>query len=148
MNRAHAALLVIVLGTAFCIGCKEKSKAPPFIVVNPEAGQQLASLLGAKKAPIDQMVAHFENVAKILEDNKDNPDRARELIQKYADDNRAELKALKRELDKMEEGKTDEEKAKLAADAMAKFGSIVERIMAVTTSNPKLGEAMKGLDFL
>ncbi len=125
MKKLSFALLAIVISVSFLFGCAKKA-------------------VDTSLPPLDQMVAHLENVAKMLEENKDNPEKAAELIKKYSEDNKAAIEELTKTLDKMEEDGTEEEKAKMKADAMGKVMPVMGRIMAAG-ADPKIQEALKGL---
>lgn len=95
-------------------------------------------LFGCKKAPADRLMNHMDQMISILESNKDNPDKAAEEIKKYADSNKGDMDAIKKELEEMEKSLSEEDKKKMGEEMMKKMGPIMERAMKLMTGDSKL----------
>ena len=95
-------------------------------------------LFGCKKAPEDRMLAHVTAAIGILETNKDDPDKAADELQKYFDSNKADMEAMMKEIQELDQGMSDEEKEKKGKEMEAKMGDVMKRITKLQSENPKL----------
>ena len=102
----------------------------------------LAPMLGCA-TPEDKMIKHMEQIAKIVEGHKDDPDKAGESLIKYLEDNKAEIiESTKGEFAKQIEDLTSE-KSKLSEkikESDAKINELNEKIKSGNVDEAVLDE--------
>lgn len=95
------------------------------------AGLCLAFSFGCSKKsdPLDAMITHTKAMLKIANDNKENCEKLVTELEKYGNDHKAELEAMKKQGEEMEKSMSDEEKKQYQEKAMAKLGDLIKESM-------------------
>lgn len=102
------------------------------------AGAVLAWWLITTSGPENQLVAHLEAMVERLEQHKEAPDQAAAAVEQYVEEHRAELVALREELERKRAALNPQEVADLAGDLLRRSGPVMERAHRLMREHPGL----------
>jgi len=86
----------------------------------------------------NRLVSHLEAMVDLLDQHKGAPDEAAAAVERYVEENRAELVALRAELEQQRASLAPQEVADLAGDLLRKSGPVMERAHRLMREHPGL----------
>ena len=99
--------------------------------------------LTACKSDAEKFIGYMEEMAEIIDENKDDCDKMGEALSGFADDNAEDMKALQKKLKDLPDDEQKEMKEKYE-DRMEKAEEKMDGLGKCAT-NEKVGKAMKDL---
>ena len=82
--------------------------------------------------PLEGMIKHMSAMVQIMKDNKDDCDKLSTKLEAYTKEHKADLQALKKAGEEMEQKMTDEEKKAFEEKAMKKMEPIMKDVMTLS----------------
>jgi hypothetical protein len=102
-------------------------------------------------SPEDRLIRHMDRMVSILEDNKEDPDRAAERLRDYVAANKTDFASVKRALEEKERAMSEVEREAKSEEVMKKLGPTMDRALELMSDEYKLAghsgvqEAMSAL---
>lgn len=149
-------IVVLVAASLLWSGCKREAEEPeaPSEAAVPSAEKktsaeaaekvkEAAKILAAAQQGVDpadapaylkKIAHHVEGISKVMKENAGDCAKCLAALNKYLDDNQAEMDAMRDEAAKDQEKLSDVEKMKIAQQAAALLGPVVQQFGAAQAS--------------
>ena len=87
---------------------------------------------------LDEMVGYIDAMAKILEENVDDAGKAAAALDKFIEEKKDRLEAIKKKMDGVKAELTTEQQRALGMKFMEKMGPSMQRLMKLNAEHPEL----------